>query len=149
MAGCQDGADARDAQPHRGPAGGADPAAHRPGRDDQAGGDGPVPVPANGRGSLVRTRGSWCCTLPPRGGPRNPGRPARPVPASRRRQAPPPARRPQVTDIRIAHRHGAAANQDASLMFPSASPVPLQPPAMGIRSAAQQQGRTVAVSSPS
>ena len=50
MAGCQDGADARDAQLHGGPAGCADPAAHRAGRDGQAGGDGPVPVPASGRG---------------------------------------------------------------------------------------------------
>ena len=187
MAGCQDGADARDAQLHGGPAGCADPAAHRAGRDGQAGGDGPVPVPASGRGQglsdqpggvgaarqqpgvqhhvgdaaagaqravradgqrraagvadgalagvppqpqrlvaaraaqhpagqrdpgrrrvedldhrpsrqdrpgrLVRTRGSWCCSVPPCGGPRNPGRPARPVPAPGRRGDLPPARR--------------------------------------------------------
>jgi DNA replication protein DnaC len=187
MAGCQDGADARDAQLHGGPAGCADPAAHRAGRDGQAGGDGPVPVPASGRGQglpdqpggvgaarqqpgvqhhvgdaaagaqravradgqrraagvadgalagvppqpqrlvaaraaqhpagqrdpgrrrvedldhrpsrqdrpgrLVRTRGSWCCSVPLCGGPRNPGRPARPVPAPGRRGDLPPARR--------------------------------------------------------
>ena len=50
MARCQDGADARDAQLHGGPAGRADPAAHRAGRDGQVTGDGPVPVPAGGGG---------------------------------------------------------------------------------------------------